>query len=182
MSAVAPDFVIGVDPGLHGAIALYNVRPEAYQITHPGVLAPAGALLDMPVKDGKIDAPELANSLMEMSLQPFLLKANVVAVVEHVASRPRQQGAFAFGLSTGIVHGILAALGIPFVTVAPSVWKPAMGLRRQPGETEQENKTKARQLASQLFPNVKDMFERVKDDGRAEALLLAVYHANQEKK
>ena len=176
---MTPDFVIGVDPGLKGAVALYNVAPLAYQLAHPELITPNVAILDMPTKDGKVDAPALADKLTELAAQPFALPARIVAVVEHVASRPRQQGAFAFGLSTGVVHGVLATLGIPFETIAPSVWKPAMGLRRQAGESEADNKSRARALAAQLFPNVKEQFERVKDDGRAEALLLAVYYANR---
>ena len=90
-----PDFVIGVDPGLSGAIALYNVEPTAFLMNH-GTPAPAAAMLDMPVKDGKVDAHGLAQLMDELSSQPFMHVARVAAVIENVSSRPRQAGAFRF--------------------------------------------------------------------------------------
>lgn len=104
------------------------------------------------------------------------------AVVENVGSRPRQAGAFNFGLSTGLVHGVLAGQGIPFDTVSPVQWKGAMGLHKQsPLETTEENKDRARAVAAKLFPHMAECFKWKKDDGRAEALLLAVYYANRRK-
>jgi crossover junction endodeoxyribonuclease RuvC len=132
----------------------------------------------MPLQhDGQLDAPALADLM-----SGAILRANIRGVVERVSSLPRQAGAFNFGLSTGIVRGILAANRIPFELVHPSVWKRAMGLTRFGCETQPENKTRARALASQLFPTLADQFKRVRDDGRAEALLLAVYYHNRGEK
>jgi crossover junction endodeoxyribonuclease RuvC len=54
--------------------------------------------------------------------------------------------------------------------VVPQVWKKAYGI---PGG--RENKDMARQKASMLFPKYAHLWARKKDDGRAEAVLLAHY-------
>ncbi len=159
-----PAFILGADPGLGGAIAVYCPAEPSISLVY-----------DMPVDDGAVDAPALA----------LLLRSHVphgtVGVVEKVGSRPRQKGAFNFGLSTGIVHGALASINVPFECITPQEWKRGMGLLRRKDETQPENKSRARALAAQLFPSHVKQFSRVCDDGRAEALLLAVYYANRRK-
>ena len=87
-----------------------------------------------------------------------------------------QAGAFNFGVFAGCVHGVLGALGMPMSLVSPGVWKPAMGLRRGLNESQAQNKTRARSLAIKLWPEKASEFARVKDDGRAESVLIARYH------
>jgi crossover junction endodeoxyribonuclease RuvC len=104
------------------------------------------------------------------------LQGTIVAAVELVSSMPRQAGAFNFGVSAGVVHGVLGALGVPMVLIPPGVWKPACGLRRLTNESQVQNKSRARELAAKLWIEQADLFKRVKDDGRAEACLLARYY------
>lgn len=161
-------FFLGVDPGLDGAIALFDLdHPE-----HSSVFS-------MPTmtrnKHRVIDPSALASSVH--CLISGKADHEILGVIENVHSRPRQAGAFNFGLSTGIVHGILAAFNIDFVLVAPTAWKPALGLSLRPNETPAENKTRSRILAAKTFPHLAEAFSRVKDDGRAEALLIATYQA-----
>ena len=156
-------YILGIDPGMGGALAIYSAT--SFICVH-----------DMPKSiDGGIDPVALAGMVDRLNRA----YPNSTAVVERVSSMPRQAGAFAFGLSTGIIHGCLASHGIPFELVSPSVWKAKMGLTRFPDETYAQNKTRARALAAQLFPALASQFKRVKDDGRAEAMLLAVYYANR---
>ena len=156
-------YILGIDPGLGGAMAIYSTK--SFICVH-----------DIPRSiDSGIDAVALA-ALVDRLNRAY---PGITAVVERVSSMPRQAGAFAFGLSTGIIHGCLASAGIPFELVSPSVWKAKMGLTKFPDETYAENKTRARALATQLFPALAPQFKRVKDDGRAEALLIAVYWANK---
>ena len=160
-------YILGVDPGMGGALAGYDPSGEVFKTPVPW---------DIPKStDSGIDAVALADLVEHI----HLTYPGITAVVERVSGMPRQAGAFAFGLSTGIIHGCLASAGIPFELVSPSVWKAKMGLTKFPGETYAENKTRARALATQLFPALAPQFKRVKDDGRAEALLLAVYWANK---
>ena len=161
------NYILGIDPGMGGALAGYDPSGEVFKTP---------VLWDIPKSiDSGIDAVALA-ALVDRLNRAY---SGITAVVERVSSMPRQKGAFAFGLSTGIIHGCLASAGIPFELVSPSVWKAKMGLTKFPGETYAENKTRARALATQLFPALAPQFKRVKDDGRAEALLLAVYWANR---
>lgn len=159
MSA-SPAYILGVDPGLHGACALYDV--EANRLVD---------VIDMPTNGHGVDALELGRAICGYS------NWDLVALVEDVHSRPRQAGAFAFGLYTGIVHGVLGALEIPVVKVAPSYWKPAMGLTCLATEQATGTKDRARSLAQHLWPESAESFARKKDDGRAEAALIARFGA-----
>lgn len=151
-----PDFCLGIDPGIHGALCLLPLFDRRIDV------------FDMPISEGRVDPARLAG-IVEMCK----LQRNVVAAVELVSSMPRQAGAFNFGVSAGVVHGVLGALGVPFTLVPPSVWKPACGLRRGLNKSQAANKARARELAMKLWPLQADLFRRIKDDGRAEAALIA---------
>lgn len=94
------------------------------------------------------------------------------AVIEDVASRPGQgvSSMFKFGRTLGFPHAIVLGVrprpAVQFVT--PSVWKAKLGLLNS-------SKGASREKAINLFPTVASRLTRVKDDGRAEALLLAYY-------
>jgi crossover junction endodeoxyribonuclease RuvC len=95
------------------------------------------------------------------------------AFVELVGAMPGQgvSSVFAFGKSFGVVIGVLAALDVPFTFVAPVVWKRAFGVPAA--------KDGARARASQLMPAAAHHWTRVRDDGRAEAALIAYYGLRQ---
>lgn len=154
--------VIGVDPGLHGAIAFYRTDNQTFEV------------YDMPLEAGKICSEDLAE-LVKNAI--FDNPTHTHAIIEEVHGRPRQKGVFNFGFSTGLVHGVLAGRAT-IHTVSPVKWKAAMGLYRQPLESPEEFKDRSRILAKAFFPESKD-FDRKKDDGRAEALLLALYFAHK---
>lgn len=154
-------FSLGVDPGQSGALALYNL--ETKQLVE---------VIDMPIKytrtsGGKkqtiINGTELA---FWLDMNKDLIRG---AVIEDVHSMPRDGhvGAFKFGFNTGIVHGLINAQLIPIFTVTPSVWKMTLGLSH--------DKKLSNQKARVEFPNHLPSFLRAKDDGRAEAALLAKY-------
>lgn len=151
--------VVGVDPGLSGAVALY---------------ATGGSLLwvnDMPTfslsRSGKskreIDTAALARMIGHQEVAH--------AFIEQAGSRPGQNvsGVFASGKNYGIVIGILAALHVPTTFVHPRVWKKGLGVPA--------DKDGARSRASQLLPAHAALWARVKDDGRAEASLIALFGA-----
>jgi len=64
--------------------------------------------------------------------------------------------------------------------VSSNVWKGATGLHRMSGESQADVKSRARFLAQKLWPEQAAQFKRIKDDGRAEAALLARYFANKQ--
>lgn len=76
--------------------------------------------------------------------------------------------AFSFGKSAGAIEMGAVFSGGKRVLVRPSIWKTQLGLTGQ-------DKSASRNLAARLFPAYSEFFKRVKDDGRAEAVLLAYY-------
>ena len=149
-------FVIGIDPGAAGAVAIL----EAGKLVQ---------VFDMPVVEVQVGGKAKRRVAPEM-LASELRLYNVhgtVAVVEQVSARPGQgvSSMFAFGQAYGLVLGVLAGLWIPTKTVTPSAWKKALKLNT--------GKDAARAKAAQLWPQMAGEFKRVKDDGRAEAALIA---------
>ena len=77
---------------------------------------------------------------------------------------------FSLGYSFGVWIGILAALEIPYQTVAPQTWK-ALLMKGEPKE-----KDASRLVARRLWPTqTEEALSRKKDHGRADALLIAEY-------
>ena len=150
--------VVGIDPGLGGAIALYDrIAEELVSVE------------DMPTFEtvrGRrlVDAYALAGMLRQTTPQ--------LVVVELVASRPKQgvASSFNFGVSAGKVEGVCAGLMFPISYVTPMSWKKSVGI---PAGSD---KQVSRARASQLFGNDK-FWPLKKHDGRAEAALLAKYGA-----
>lgn len=145
--------ILGVDPGLKGALAFYFPdHPERVSVH------------DMPVAGSDLDAANLAAIVAQ--LKPDL------ALVEAVhAGRGWGSGqTFSFGFGCGVVRGVLGALGVPTHMVTPTAWKKHHGLLKA-------EKDDSRAKALLLFPKVASVFARKKDDGRAEAALIARYGA-----
>lgn len=157
--------ILGIDPGLTGALVLINKQTKAL-ITYP-----------MPTEIVK-KKTVLAGCKLAGWLGAFEQQIEH-AYVEQVSSRPRQAGQFQFGINTGILHGMLYANNIPFTLVPPAQWKFHFALKRMEDETYRDKKNDSRALAAKLFPAHAKAFARVKDDGVSEAALIALYGLNQ---
>jgi crossover junction endodeoxyribonuclease RuvC len=146
---------IGVDPGKAGAIGLVDDLGDLIGVH------------DMPLAGG-IVSPILLAQLEEWSNPAFPVFG--AAVIEDVHSMPKQgvASSFGFGRSKGVVEGVFAGAGRPLVYVAPSKWKKDLALSA--------DKDGARRRAIELWPAKAQLFARVKDDGRAEAALIAYWH------
>ena len=150
--------IIGIDIGSQGAIAL---------------LTPAGDLIevvDMPIlRDGPKGRPNVNAALLAEIV--FKMQA-AMAFVEFVGARPGEGavGAFAFGRSRGVIEGVCGAGGVPLSFLTPAHWKRLVGIA--PGR--EGAKDAARSEAIRRWPRQAATFARVKDDGRAEACLIAV--------
>ncbi|HEY8331553.1 MAG TPA: hypothetical protein VIO83_09535 [Pseudomonas sp.] len=152
----------GVDPGLTGAVAtLIDGEP--------------GPVLDMPTVEvdgwGEVDARAVVVFIRE--LRAAHPGAYVSACIEKVGARPGDGGtsAFRFGQTAGKLQAILEVLGIPATRVVPAQWKRAFLLLKQ-------DKDAARLLAIARFPSAQKILSRKKDNGRADALLIALWHEN----
>ena len=152
---------IGIDPGLDGAIAYFNVEDGHLSI------------VDMPTFEVKRNN-KLKREVNPAGVAHELTVANVGGVVlERVGAMPGQgvTSVFSFGRSTGIIEGILAAYEMPVSIVTPQVWQKAAVVRG--------GKDGSRMRACELFPNFATLFARKKDDGRADAALMAWYAATR---
>ena len=157
-------FFIGIDPGLDGAIAFYH--PESGVIVVADM--PTVAILSNKRKKRTVDLHGLVKMLRGGA------RDNTKAVIEEVSAMPGQgvTSMFNFGWSAGVCHMALAALEVPYTTVPAAKWKRNMRIGK--------DKEGSRQRASQLFPKYTELWARKKDDGRAEAVLLAYWLAKAE--
>lgn len=145
--------VLGIDPGQSGALAWVC----------DGALI---EVVDMPVFEvrgkRKINAGALAGIIGKRAVD--------VVVIEAVHAMPRQgvSSSFNFGYGAGLLEGVCAGLNYSVHLVAPAKWKRAASLPADKGA--------CRQFAARYWPGAAHMFLRVKDDGRAEAALMARWY------
>jgi crossover junction endodeoxyribonuclease RuvC len=151
-----------VDPGLGGALALLTGEGDLVEVW------------DMPVqvkthgKGREVDPIALGDILREV--EALADGRPVRATIERVASMSGQgvKSVFSFGDAFGCVRAAIGVMEIPMQFVLPAAWKKAAGLSGK-------DKGAARTLATQYWPESREAFARVKDDGRAESALIAKY-------
>lgn len=148
--------ILGIDPGNTGALALLDGEVLVDVIDMPTVKVTVGK------KERNMLSPSLLVDVLK-TLAPDRV------VLEKVGVRPGEGavGAFTFGRSFGMIEGAIAALGLPLEYTYPAAWKRALGVPADKGG--------ARNRAMALWPTSAKMFARVKDDGRAEAALIALF-------
>ena len=149
--------VMAIDPGLSGALAVFDGDDLI-------------AVVDMPTheltRNGKakrqIAAADLAGIFTQHDPRHV--------IVEKVSAMPGQgvTSMFSFGRSLGVIEGIVAAYDIPVTYVTPGVWTKGIG--RGAG------KDASRARACELYPSHQKSFARVKDDGRADAVLIGAWY------
>ena len=152
--------IIAADPGLRGAIcALKNGTQICW-------------LQDMPLKELSNGKKMVCARQLKETLQQILSEhphEDSIAIIEQVATRPGEGavGAFSFGRGFGILEASIIARGITLEIVRPQTWKKALGMTA--------DKDDVRIKMMQKFPQVANMLKRKMDDGRAEALAIALY-------
>jgi Holliday junction resolvasome RuvABC endonuclease subunit len=158
--------VLGIDPGASGAIALIDT-----------------ALSELVVRDMPTVAVTNPSGIKKSSKRLHISDAGLADLIaawapeeawlERVHAMPRQgvTSSFTFGMAYGLVRGVLAALRVRYFVVTPNEWKRSFRLGADKGE--------ARLMAARMFPTDAQLFSRVRDDGRAEAALLALFGSRQ---
>jgi len=152
--------VLGVDPGLSGALAFY--APASGEVE----------VFDMPTHVITQGQRRTQRSVLDDHQLAALIRDRAhrvkLAVVEEVSAGPKQGATsmFRFGEAYGAARLAVVAAGIPLELVRPSVWKRVMRVSA--------DKDSSRRRASQLIPSASELWSRKKDDGRAEAALLAL--------
>lgn len=156
-----PHRILGIDPGLSGGLSLLEIAGGT-MLSLAAVPMPTVSLN----KKGEIDLAALGALLTEW--RPS------VCWIEQQQAMPGQGGASTFrtGLNYGMLRGFIPAREIPINLVRPATWKAAMGVPA--------DKSAARAIASRIFPAHSHLWAKVKDDGLAEAALIALYGSRRE--
>ena len=154
--------IVGIDPGLSGAIALLDPDDATIRI----VDMPTNEFATSTKNKTEVDPYGIVAELQQDTVEHVYL--------EEVFSSPQMgvTSSFNFGEGKGMIRGVLAALGIPLTQVKPQRWKKDM---RVPAD-----KKAAVMRASQLIPGAAPLFKGPRGgvyDGRAEAALIALYAA-----
>lgn len=167
--------IVAIDAGVGGAIAFLDFNGNLLNVE------------DMPIDEVQVGR-NMRKRVSDVRLLALLdgMKGGH-AFIERPEGRPmrsrnkatgqiemRQPGAagmLAFGESFGIARCACVAKGLTLTEARPGEWKRAMGV---PGD-----KQECRRRASELFPAFAPLFARVKDDGRAEAAIFALWGRRQ---
>jgi crossover junction endodeoxyribonuclease RuvC len=151
--------ILGVDPGLTGAMALLSMDGELLRVWDMPANARAKG------KGNELNGYILSDLVVEV--REIATGHKLEACIEHVGPMPRDSrpAAFKFGETTSVIRGVLQAHYIPVRMVTPPKWKGFHALRGK-------NKDASRTLAMEKWPAMRDLFLRKKDDGRAEAALI----------
>ena len=158
--------LIGIDPGLTGAMAMLGHRGEFLHVEDiPTMQRMAG-----PAK-GRVMNQVNWGATREL-LQTWLVnydRGEIHAVIELPIAFPGQdvRSVAASHLTAGHLEGVVHSLHLAHTLVPPRDWKQALKLT--------SSKEQARASAIRRWPDAAPLLSRVKDHNRAEALLIARY-------
>ena len=153
--------IIGIDPGLNGAIAVLQENKVK-------------EIFDVPVMpEGKKNKRQL-NSAQLVKLLKDIISDNkeVAVIVENVSAMPGQgvTSMFNFGQTFGAIKGICAALGLPIFFVRPAKWKKHFDLINS-------SKDSSRTKAIEMYPSLSDQLSKKKDVNKSDAILIARFYS-----
>tara|TARA_Y100001958_G_C20913634_1_gene330756 strand:- start:35 stop:526 length:492 start_codon:yes stop_codon:yes gene_type:complete len=153
--------IIGIDPGLSGAIAV---------VQNNKVLA----IYDMPVMaEGKKNKKQLNSAqLVNIIKENTENDDEIVVVVEQVNAMPGQgvTSMFNFGQTFGAIKGICAALELPIFFIRPSKWKKHF-------ELINSSKDSSRTKVIEMYPSLANQLSKKKDVNKSDAILIARFYS-----
>ena len=153
--------IIGIDPGLSGAIAI---------IENNTVLG----IFDMPVMaEGKKNKRQLNSAqLVNIIKENVKKEEEIVVVVEQVNAMPGQgvTSMFNFGQTFGAIKGVCAALNLPIFFVRPSKWKKYF-------ELINSSKDSSRTKVIEMYPSLSNKLSKKKDVNKSDAILIARFYS-----
>ena len=154
--------IIGIDPGLSGAIAILQNNKVIN-------------IFDIPVmSEGKKNKRQLNSALLVNLIKENINNGEeVVVVVEQVNAMPGQgvTSMFNFGQTFGALKGICAALELPIFFVRPSKWKKHF-------ELINSSKDASRTKAIEMYPNLSNQLAKKKDVNKSDAILIARFFSD----
>ena len=156
--------IVGIDPGITGAICFFS---DGKVID----------VIDMPtMAEGKknkkqVNGRQIYNEIMLIKNKFMNKKMSVI--VEQVSAMPGQgvTSMFNFGQSFGVIKGICSAMELPIFYVRPAKWKKHFNLINS-------EKDASRTKAIEMFPGISYKLSRKKDNNKADAILIAQYFEN----
>lgn len=159
--------ILGIDPGITGALAIFdhNKTPES------GL---RWVVWDMPVvgDPAELNAPALRDFLRRyIPDHAYLERVTAMPSIPDSTGKRRGMGAasaFRFGGTFYSIKAVLGCCDIPVTLVTPQTWKKASGLKGPIKEA-------SRQRALQLFPDQAETLRLKRHQNRAEAMLIARY-------
>tara|TARA_B100002051_G_C16704115_1_gene622711 strand:- start:597 stop:1091 length:495 start_codon:yes stop_codon:yes gene_type:complete len=157
-------FIIGIDPGITGAICFFK-NGEIFDV------------IEMPsMAEGKknkkqINGPQIYNEILQRI--EGMNKKEIAVVIEQVSAMPGQgvTSMFNFGQSFGVLKGICSAMQLPVHFVRPAKWKKYFNLIK----TE---KDASRTKVIEIFPYISSKLSKKKDSNKADAILIASFFYN----
>ena len=154
--------VVGIDPGLSGAIAIL----ENNKVLN---------IFDMPVMaEGKKNKRQL-NSAQLVNIIKDSTKPDdeIAVVVEQVNAMPGQgvTSMFNFGQTFGAIKGVCAALELPIFFVRPSKWKKHF-------ELINSSKDSSRTKVIEMYPSLSNQLTKKKDVNKSDAILIARFYCD----
>ncbi len=154
--------IIGIDPGLSGAIAIL----ENNKVLN---------IFDIPVmSEGKKNKRQLNSALLvDLLKENINQEEEVTVVVEQVNAMPGQgvTSMFNFGQTFGALKGICAALELPIFFVRPSKWKKHF-------ELINSSKDASRTKAIEMYPKLSSQLSKKKDVNKSDAILIARFYSD----
>ena len=157
-------FIIGIDPGISGAVCFFE-NGEIKDV------------IDMPsMAEGKKNKRQINGNQLFNEIErriKNMSKKNIAVVVEKVSAMPGQgvTSMFNFGQSFGVLKGICSAMQLSMHFVRPAKWKKYFGLIK----TE---KDASRTKVIEIFPYISSELSRKKDSNKADAILIASFFYN----
>ena len=149
--------IIGIDPGLSGAIAVLEDNKVL-------------GIYDMPVMaEGKKSKRQLNSAqLVSIIKQNTYSNDELAIVVEQVNAMPGQgvTSMFNFGQTFGAIKGVCAALELPIFFVRPSKWKKHF-------ELINSSKDSSRTKVIEMYPSLSSQLSKKKDVNKSDAILIA---------
>tara|TARA_B110000881_G_scaffold210133_1_gene217171 strand:- start:1089 stop:1583 length:495 start_codon:yes stop_codon:yes gene_type:complete len=153
--------IIGIDPGLSGAIAVLEDQRVK-------------CIFDMPVMpEGKKNKRQLNSAqLVNLLKENISTNEDTIIVVEQVNAMPGQgvTSMFNFGQTFGAIKGISAALGLPIFFVRPAKWKKHF-------ELINSSKDASRTKAIEMYPSLSGQLSKKKDVNKSDAILIARFYS-----
>ena len=158
--------IIGIDPGLSGAIAIL----EDNKVLN---------IFDMPVMaEGKKNKRQLNSAqLVNIIRGNTVHEDEVVVIVEQVNAMPGQgvTSMFNFGQTFGAIKGVCAALNLPIFFVRPSKWKKYF-------ELINASKDSSRTKVIEMYPSLSNQLSKKKDVNKSDAILIARFYSETRSK